>query len=451
MNQMQLKICSIHIRQPGVVDLPSRTRLYHLVPIAMETIWCESLTGYINRLGWAHHISPRILVSEVINPQLPEPLPSVATFCPQLAMRLNGNGEQASVWAKVVGQLTGHVDLRCLTLSPFVGNFPVRLLRSKPAWCPACLAEWRASNQPLYQPLLWMVQLVTLCPFHQTPLVERCPVCHKQQRVVATNKTHLFECPFCTCWLGKVSDLGARGSEAAQLISWQGWVIAVLEELRAASLQIGPLPWKSFFTHLSRYLKERKAYAKLASALGTDSAYLHRWVNTQEVTLETLFKFCYQCEITPWQVMNGKLDTLERVVREEKCKSSPLPPHPTRRVDREECLRQLHTALSENAAPPSLRQVARRLGHDSTSRLTEHFPEECALVAQRHAEYRDLRKQQRLLKIRKEVRLAVFTLHAQGEYPLIYKLSPFFPNGLMRQREAIEAWREAMQELGLEP
>lgn len=97
------------------------------------------------------------------------------------------------------------------------------------------------------------------------------------------------------------------------------------------------------------------------------------------------------------------------------------------------------------------RQVVRQLGSTSTSRLTRHFPEECAVVAQRHAEYRKRQKEERLRKIREEIRQVVFALHAQGEYPLMYTLSPFFPNGLMRQHEAIEAWREALQELGLEP
>jgi hypothetical protein len=73
------------------------------------------------------------------------------------------------------------------------------------------------------------------------------------------------------------------------------------------------------------------------------------------------------------------------------------------------------------------------------------------LIIQRHAEYREQRKEQRLLKLREDIRQAVFSLYAQGEYPLRYKLSTIFPNGVMRQREATEAWRAALRELGLEP
>jgi hypothetical protein len=46
-----------------------RSRLYDLAPYKMGTPWCESLTGYINRLGWAHHVPPRALVAQEIVPQ----------------------------------------------------------------------------------------------------------------------------------------------------------------------------------------------------------------------------------------------------------------------------------------------------------------------------------------------------------------------------------------------
>lgn len=50
--------------------MPERSRLYSLAPYAIETIWRESLTGYINRLGRTHHISPRAFVAEMILPLL---------------------------------------------------------------------------------------------------------------------------------------------------------------------------------------------------------------------------------------------------------------------------------------------------------------------------------------------------------------------------------------------
>ncbi len=65
-------------------DIPARSRLYSLAPYEIETIWRESLTGYINRLGRTHHISPRAFVAEMILPPLMKDLglrlPAAAAF-----------------------------------------------------------------------------------------------------------------------------------------------------------------------------------------------------------------------------------------------------------------------------------------------------------------------------------------------------------------------------------
>ncbi len=453
MTQMRPSNVAVAVRRPGVIAFPPRTFLYHLAPQAPESIWCESLTSYINRLAWAHHISPRALAAEVINPLLPSPVPFVATFGPQPAMGLNGNGEQSKSWQAVLERLTGQPHLHRFTFGTFLGDFPsFRILRKTPAWCSTCLAEWKRADQTLYQPLIWMLQVVTICPTHQTPLVDRCPACHRYQKVLATNKTQPFECTSCAAWLGEESSPRQDGKEATQQLAWQAWIVSVLEELQAASLKEGSFSWQVFFTQLVHYLRERKgAFRRLALAMGAEPTNFHGWITNQDVALSTLLTFCYRCEVTPWQVMQGQLESLEWIIRGGASRSSPLPPRPNRRFDQDACARHLEAALNKEGVPPSLRDVAKELGYDSTSQLTYHFPEKSALVVQRYLAYRDQRKQQRLLKLREDVRQAVFSLHAQGEYPLIYKLSDVFPNGLMRQPEAREAWREALQELELEP
>ena len=444
---------AVAIRRPEVLAFPPRTRLYHLAPQEPESLWCESLTSYINRLGWAHHVSPRTLVAEVITPLLSSPVPFVAAFGAQAAMGLNGNGEQSKSWQAVLERLTGQPHLHRLTFETFLGDFPsIRILRKTPAWCSTCLAEWKRAGQVLYQPLIWMLQAVTVCPTHQTPLVDRCPVCHRSQKVLATNKTQPFECTSCAAWLGEESSARQTGKETTQMLTWQAWIFSVLEELHAASLKEGSFSWQVFFTQLVHYLRKRKgAFRRLALAIGAEPPNFHGWITNQDATLSTLLTFCYRCEVTPWQVMQGQLDPLERIIRDGTTRSSPFPPRPNRRFDRDACAKHLDATLKREGVPPSLRDVAKELGYDSTNMLTYHFPERSALIVQRHAEYRDQRKQQRLLKVREEVRQAVFSLHARGEYPFRYKLTPTFPNGLMRLPEALEAWREAMLELGLEP
>jgi hypothetical protein len=453
MTQMLSTSTAVAIRRPVSVIFPPRTFLYHLAPHVPESLWCESLTGYLNRLARTHHVSPRTLVAEVMNPLLPSPDPFVAAFGAQAAMGLNGNGKQSKDWQTVLERLTGQIHLHRFTVETFLGDFPPqKILRKTPVWCPTCLEEWKRTGQTLYQPLLWMLQVVTVCPTHQTLLVDCCPACHHRQKVLETNKTQPFECTSCAAWLGKKPSPRQAGEEAVHLLAWQAWIFSALEELHMASLNLGGFSWQAFFTQLSHYLRERRgAFRRLALASGTEPANFHARITHQEVALTSLLTFCYRCEVTPWQVMQGQLEPLEQIIRGGTSRSSPVPPRPQRRFDRDACARYLDAALNREGVPPSLRVVAKELGYDSSSQLTYHFPEKCALIVQRYLAYREQRKQKRLLKVREDVRQAVFSLYAQGEYPLIYKLSEVFPNGLMRQREAREAWREALQELGLEP
>jgi hypothetical protein len=268
-----------------------------------------------------------------------------------------------------------------------------------------------------------------------------------------TNKTQPFECTSCTAWLGKEPSSRLEGEDGTHLLAWQTWLFSALEELHQASLNLGGFSWQTFFTLLVDYLRARKgAFRRLALAIGTEPANFHARIAHQEVALISLLTFCYRCEVTPWQVMQGQLEPLERIIRDGTTRSSPFPPRPQQRFDRDACAKLLDAALNREEVPRSLHGVAKELGYDSTSQLTYHFPEKCALIAQRYLEYRNQRKQQRILKVREDVRQAVFSLYARGEYPLRYKLSDeFFPNGLMRLPEANKAWREAMLELGLDP
>src|SRR5260370_8525475 len=60
------------------LDIRLRTRLYSLAPREIGTIWRESLTGYINRLGWTHHVAPRALVAQEVASQLSDEHPASA-------------------------------------------------------------------------------------------------------------------------------------------------------------------------------------------------------------------------------------------------------------------------------------------------------------------------------------------------------------------------------------
>lgn len=433
-----------------------RSRLYDLVPYEVRTPWCESLTGYINRLGWTHHIPPRALVAQEIVPLLDERkrlAAPVAVFGTKLAMSLNGAGVATKPWIEVLSHLTSREELSFLTLPLWIGNLTSRWqLRETPAWCPSCISDWKTNRQSLYQPLHWMLRVVTLCPRHQVPLLDHCPHCQKCQLIFASSKTQPGECT--SCGHGLWNDRQPLSQEVnEEHRAWQGWVWKILQELQATGAHTGTVLWDTFFRQLASYLQEQKGYSRLAQATGIDRTVLYRWINpadTYSPTLEAILKLCYVCQITPFQVMNGQLDQLQQTLHTGTERRSPLPHRQNQRFDLERCQMALQAALDSNNEPRSLRQIAQQLGYEDAHQLVYHFPEECKLVMLRAQAYRQQRKAQRLVQVGEQVRQAVFSVHSQGFYPSHRRLRTLLPSALMRQPEAKEAWRIALQELGYE-
>jgi DNA-binding phage protein len=346
-----------------------RSRLYDLAPYEIGTPWCESLTGYINRLGWTHHVPPRALVAQEIVPRLDEHqrlATPVGVFGTKWAMSLNGAGTVTKPWISVLHHLTSREDLPFLTLPLWVGDLSPRWqLRKTPAWCPSCISDWRANGQPLYQPLHWMMRIVTLCPEHKMPLIDHCPHCQKCQLVFASSKTQPGECTSCGHGLENDVNTLSQEEESSEHRIWQEWVWRVLQELQTTSSHTGMVPWEAFFRHLAAYLREQKGLSRLAQATGIDRTVLYRWIDPADAyspTLEAILKFCYVCQVTPLQVMNGHLDPLQLIVQRGTALRPPLPHRQNRRLDRERCLEALHAALDDKNEPLALSHVAQQLG-----------------------------------------------------------------------------------------
>ena len=447
----------IRIRRPAETDLPARSRLYHLVPLEVRTIWCESLTGYINRLGWAHHVSPRAMVTQEIIPSLSKRLNVSDQWIGALsrgsAMNINGVGSLASEWTQILQQLTKRYDLHFLTLHGWVGDLASRgHLRASPAWCRVCYAEWREKEQPVYQPLLWMFRVVTTCPRHCQSLESYCPSCQKTQSVIAL-KTFPGHCTQCNEWLGIPSGERAPQNRKGEADDWQQWVLQALEELQSVSMADGKLRWEPFFTNLAmgfNAVTDVVSWEKIERFTGIKALVLNQWARREKTpSLETVLKLCYACEVTPLQIMRGEMVPLRRMLQREIPSRTPLRRAEKPRVDRERCLELIHAVLDGREKPLGLRQLTERLGCGHRA-LLDHFPEECASITQQAREYRKQQSELRIRQVREKVRQHVFSLHTQGIYPSQKRLRTVLPGGFMRQLEAKEAWRAALRELGFE-
>ena len=392
MNRAEYAGISVRIMKPAMgymerqtsfqtLKVPPRSRLYGPEPCGLETVWSESLTSYINRLAWRHGVAPLILALQEIHPLLgtdkwgnasPQQMRALCA----VAMNVNGLGSSATVWSTVLGQLTQSSHLHLLTSPWWLGNFPnQRYLRVSPAWCPACYTEWREQELPIYQPLLWMLLVMRICPKHKRPLVDRCPHCQAKQTVIVSHFIHAGECTKCARWLGTAPDSSPALMLDDETVNWQQWVVHVLGELRAVNISSGLIDWEPFFTNLATAMKQRGSYSRLARLSGINREVLMRWTaRTAVPSIEMLLQFCYVCDTTPLQLMLGQVIALEQAIRDERAMHPRQHRRTTHRLlDRKYCLELIQAMLDGREPPLGPRQLAKRLGCGSRS-LRRFFP-----------------------------------------------------------------------------
>lgn len=186
-------------------DIPPRSHLYHLAPLSNGTQLLESLTSYINRLAWMYRINPRQLIAQEIIPCLGESysfyLHRLGLLVDEIAKSINGAGQVALDWSSALEKLTMRTDLRHLSVHSWANELPsIDLLRKTPAWYSGCYRDWQNNGRPIYQPLLWMLKIVTICLKHRQRLKEQCPHCQKHQAFFASTVLPAGHCTQCRSW-----------------------------------------------------------------------------------------------------------------------------------------------------------------------------------------------------------------------------------------------------------
>ena len=439
-------------------DMPPRSRLYCLAPLGMGTAEIESFTSYVTRLAWAYRVSPRLLVAQEIIPKLKRAfhyhvsVEKLGSFCRRQAMTLNGAGETAAEWTDTLEQLTMRGDLRHLTVQAWASGFAPRwLLRRYPGWCPACYQEWQEKGQPIYQPLLWMLQVVTTCLRHRRWLEERCPSCQKNQSTLALTTTHGF-CTQCSAWLGTHPGLNTPHEIDDETLSWQEWVVRTIDELRQAGMS-GSLPWKQLLVGLAACVTTIGSAARVAEMIGMSDANLLAWLKGKVTpTLNRLLELCYVLDVSPLQLMTTDPEVLSKTIQTSEVHRPPRPRRPEyHRIDAERAFVLIQAVLEGSEAPLPVFEIERRLGLGPAT-LKYRFPHECTLIT---AQYRAHLSEQARLRTEKKcevVREVMLSLHAQGIYPSAYLLSSLLSNlHILRKPEGQATWYAVLRELGLEP
>lgn len=205
------------------------------------TAFVESLIGYIARLAKAHSVHTGTLVVWELLPRTRRTRgPSAGVLRGKQRWTflgyhiLNGLGQAPREWCTALEDLTGSARLDLLTALPWKGLLScIGLLRTSLAWCPHCFEAQRASGMPVYEPLLWALRSVSVCPRHQQPLDQLCPHCGRGQYTFSANSRPGY-CSRCRTWLGERFD-PTDSAIVDPLLTEQVWTAEAVGEILAAS------------------------------------------------------------------------------------------------------------------------------------------------------------------------------------------------------------------------
>jgi hypothetical protein len=189
--------------------IPERTRLFPLKPEGVGTPLVEGITSYIARLAEEHSVQTGRLFASELATLLADP--------GHAQVELMGRPykySQSSTWlgtqssarglTNVLEKLTSIPDLHSLTMVRWGDALTGwHLVRKTRAWCPHCLREWKQEDRRIYEPLLWSLAPVSVCPLHESPLETICPNPLCNGPVSLPQLARLGHCSRCGDWLGK--------------------------------------------------------------------------------------------------------------------------------------------------------------------------------------------------------------------------------------------------------
>lgn len=445
---------------------PPRSYLYHLKPICIGTSQVESLTSFISRLAEAHCVPMRKLLLHVILPLYAKSyLPSRAEDSNTTAFwkdssAFNGTSTSADGFVRVLERLTHHDNLRFLTMLPWVEVLSCRyLIRRTKAWCPFCYQEWLEGGMPMYDPLLWSLEVVTLCLRHTCRLKEYCPHCKRRPTMLAAQVIP-GHCSQCGAWLSITSALAERDSDARveDELNWQRYVVHTVGELLAVSPALPSPPRRERFaqaiTEYLEYCADGKV-SVLAQKLRLSRRTIRDWKQGLQIPqLESLLQCCYLLDVSPLDLFNPNISMSKDVSQKALAEQLEVKGKVKKRyrvLRAEEIRKELEAELlMQGGLPSPMSAVARRLKYDH-SFLRRHFPELCRVISDRYRAYRKKKREERRQTILDEVRQVTFRVHAQGLYPSQERVRLLLRKpGSIKEPGALAAWHNALQELGLE-
>lgn len=429
------------------------SRLYNITPLGMGTPYIESLTSYIIRLSEIHKVTPGILIGKEITPLLNKHYLSKTVIrggggLYKSTASLNGIKSGSLDLVGVLEKLTLRNDLIYTTMLTWSKVLPTRgLLSSQKSWCPVCIEEWKTSDKPIYEPLLWFIREVNVCPKHKIHMETSCPCCSKEIPILSRNTRHGY-CTHCRHWLGQNrSDLVQLDEEKH---FWDFWKANAIGEILETMPSIKATPDRSrIINTLNKAVKEctNGVVSKLAKMMnipiGTFKSYFDN--NLPPISKLLIISFCLG--VTLNQFLTIPLTKISFSVQMFSYKSN-VESNGNKRFPVGYIEKQLeYCANSHIYPPPSIKEIANLIGCDRRL-LYKKAPELSKIISRKYLDYINNRSQERIELIKKRVIEAVNSLNQKGIYPSRRKVEEFLEMPGVIKEEAVRiTWNEELKKL----
>jgi len=437
-------------------SMPAPSVLYALAPIGIGSPHVESMTSYIARLAEAHCVFPGVLMRHLIVPFAKSHLTGEGSST-TLHLRdgestgaLNAHQQTAVNTVHILESLTKQRRLHLLTMVTWAEVFPLTsLIRTKQAWCPLCLEEWKAAGQVIYEPLLWTMQAVKICSQHDCLLETQCFMCRKTSPWLAW-RSHPGYCPYCQRWLGMSAVVQEKNERE---MNWLHWSADQVGMLLASAPLLTKFPARACINERLGSLLEQISQGRkmtFARLVGLSPKLVGNWFYHQQIPgVENLLRVCFAVNISLRDLFMEKQITCS--LRSEETRDLWSSHH--RQVPRgfwkSSQVREKLEALAKNeeVPPPSLKAVARQLGCSDPHSLQLYHPVPSQMISDRYAAYMDAKKLATEQQHCKDVQNAVRQLIEQNIPPTGRNVALVLSKpGILRSSVMREARRAAIRE-----
>ena len=442
---------------PDPYQLPKRSRLNHILPIAVGTPCVESLTSYITRIAQSHSISISILMTRELAPLLSKDYiqngskKGLSTLFNRSAA-INSTGELARLLVDSLEKLTLKQNLSALTLLSFRDCLSSReLLHKTKVWCPDCYEEWKVSKKPIYEPLLWTLKDVEICSHHHRLLQTVCFDCDRHIPWLHS-KSRIGYCPYCDCWLGSSND--TRKTHELVVLSKNElernlWISNIIEELIACSGENSIIKQENVAKAIREIINitYQGNIASFAKSLKLPKNTVWMWAKGKSLpSLKFILNICYCLDISLLSFFTLEPKAFECLQTNSKRLSNAanVKRISPKNFDAEKIEKDLQTIISSQDTPkPTMKEVAAKIGFDIRV-ISEHFPELCKAISNQCRRDCNRVQARKIEESCKEVRQAVSTLIQKGEYPSEARVSQLISQpGYFRYKKVRMALKEA--------